>query len=80
MADNLGVSKLDVVGFNASSVAWRKSSWSIGNGNCVETAWLSTGHRAVRDSKDKAGGMLLFTPAEWLVFTDDIKGDNLKNV
>lgn len=80
MADNLCIPKRDVLGFNASSIAWRKSSWSIGNANCVETARLSTGHRAVRDSKDKAGAILLFTPAEWSVFTDNIKVEKLKDV
>ena len=80
MIDDKGVLNRDELGSNASSLAWRKSSRSLGNGNCVETARLSTGHRAVRDSKDKAGGILLFAPAEWSVFTDNIKGDKLKYV
>ena len=75
MIGDKGVLNRDELGSNASSLAWRKSSRSLGNGNCVETARLPTGHRAVRDSKDKDGGVLLFTPDEWSVFIDHIKGD-----
>ena len=40
-----------------TSATWRKSSYSGGNGgNCVEVAVLAGGRRAVRDSKDPAGG------------------------
>jgi hypothetical protein len=54
---------------------WRKSSWSIHNGNCIEIAPLVTGHRAVRDSMNKSGEILLFTNAEWVGFISKIKGD-----
>ena len=53
-----------------TSTAWRKSSYSGGNGgNCVEVAVLAGGGRAVRDSKDPAGPALTFSPAEWHAFT-----------
>ena len=43
---------------------WRKSTFSGNNGNCVEVAALPDGRVAVRDSKDPAGGTLVFTRAE----------------
>jgi len=52
-----------------TGAAWRKSSYSGGNGgNCVEVAVLG-GWRVVRDSKDPAGPVLAFSPAEWRTFT-----------
>jgi hypothetical protein len=47
---------------------WRTSSRSGGNGNCVEVAFLDDGTVAVRDSKDRGGAVLIFTPAEWDAF------------
>ncbi|MFF3856252.1 DUF397 domain-containing protein [Micromonospora sp. NPDC002575] len=50
-----------------SRTAWRTSSRSSGNGNCVEVA--TTGGRvAVRDSKDRRGPTLDFAPAAWGAF------------
>ena len=56
-----------------TSVSWRKSSYSGGNGGkCIEVAGLP-GTIAVRDSKDPDGPALLFTPAEWAAFTARVK-------
>lgn len=59
-------------GDNCIEVAadWRKSSYSSGSeGDCVEVATCpSTVH--VRDSKDKEGPQLAFTPAEWAHFVE----------
>ena len=49
-----------------TSGTWRKSSYSTNDG-CVEVAFVD-GHVAVRDSKDRAGPVLLFTVAEWTAF------------
>ncbi len=51
---------------SAISLDWHKSSYSSGNGdNCVEVAALPDGGRAIRDSKDPDGGMLVLAPAQW---------------
>ena len=56
---------------------WRKSSHSGRSGNCVEIAWrLGAGsiNIMVRDSKFPAREPLMFTPGEWAVFLDRVKG------
>jgi hypothetical protein len=54
--------------------AWRTSSYSGPNGNCVEVADLRDGRRAVRDTKDRGRGpILMFTPGEWRAFVAGIK-------
>ena len=50
---------------------WRKSSHSSSNG-CVEVAH-GDDQIAVRDSKDPAGPMLLFTPLEWRAFVAGVR-------
>ncbi|HEY2668875.1 MAG TPA: DUF397 domain-containing protein [Rugosimonospora sp.] len=52
--------------------AWHKSSRSSGNGNCVEVAILGDAV-AVRDTKDRSGPVLVFTPAEWDAFVAGAK-------
>jgi hypothetical protein len=47
---------------------WRTASGSLGNGECVE-AGQGPGVVAVRDSKDPAGPVLVFSPAQWRAFT-----------
>jgi hypothetical protein len=53
--------------------AWRTSSYSGQNGDCVEVAGNLTGVVAVRDSKDRGGPVLVVGPDEWRVFTDGVK-------
>jgi Domain of unknown function (DUF397) len=53
---------------------WRKSSYSGGEGgNCVEVAEV-TSRVLVRDTKDKTGPMLRFTPDAWRRFSEQMKG------
>jgi len=49
---------------------WRKSSFSQGNGNCVEISHVggTFGGVLIRDSKDREGPMLRFTDPEWAAF------------
>ncbi len=54
---------------------WRTSSHSGGGNQCVEIAVLPGGQVAVRDSKDRAGGMHLFSAAAWTAFVAAIKDD-----
>jgi hypothetical protein len=55
-----------------SGAVWHKSSRSSGNSQCVEVAVLD-GATAVRDSKDRSGPALIFTPAEWTAFTTAVR-------
>ena len=47
-------------------IVWRKSSYSGPNG-CLEVAFVE-GQVAIRDSKNKQGPVLIFTPTEWRTF------------
>jgi Domain of unknown function (DUF397) len=60
-----------------SRVAWRKSSWSGANNNCVEVAGNLPRVIAVRDSKDPDGPALVFSRATWGRFTAVVKTGNL---
>jgi hypothetical protein len=54
-----GIPAADLVG-----VAWRKSSHSNSQGNCVEFAQLADGSVAVRNSRFPDGPALVYTRAE----------------
>ena len=60
-------------------LVWRKSSKSGGQGGqCVETANLPEGGRAVRDSKNPEGPVLVFTAGEWSAFIEGVRdGEDL---
>lgn len=62
----------DLLGVDLSQAVWKKSSYSGGNGSCVEVADLGE-HVAVRDSKDKAGPKLVFDREAWRGFVKQIK-------
>ena len=55
-----------------TSAQWRKSSYSSGNGQCVEVAPVA-GAVAVRDSKNPAGPELIFTRRAWVAFVEGVK-------
>ncbi len=54
---------------------WFTSSYSGGGQECVEVAFLADGPVGVRDSKDRTGPALIFTPSEWDAFTSTIKSN-----
>jgi hypothetical protein len=55
---------------------WHKSSYSGSNGGaCVEVARNLPGVIAVRDSKDREGPALVFTPEEWRAFLDGVRAE-----
>jgi hypothetical protein len=53
---------------------WRKSSASADSGNCVEVAaWCSS--VLVRDSRNRAGGVLEVTGDQWRAFLEQVRGE-----
>lgn len=60
----------------ASEIAgavWHKSTYSGSNNGCIERGILRSGRQAVRDTKDRAGGVLIFEPDEWQAFVDAVR-------
>ncbi|MGH3191501.1 MAG: DUF397 domain-containing protein [Streptosporangiaceae bacterium] len=55
-----------------SVTTWRKSKYSNGDGNCVEVG-QAPARVAVRDTKDRPGAVLTFSPAAWRAFAARIK-------
>lgn len=53
---------------NGCCLEWRKSSYSTNDGACVEVAGCQ-----VRDSKDRGGPVLSFTPDAWRALIQAIK-------
>lgn len=57
-----------------AKAAWKKSSFSgSASSNCVEVAQLDGGWVGVRDSKDRSGPVLVFTPGEWDAFRSGVR-------
>ena len=52
---------------------WRTSTYSGGNGSCVEAASNLPGIVAVRDSKDREGPALTMSDQAWSEFVRGIK-------
>ncbi|MGY0059232.1 DUF397 domain-containing protein [Streptomyces sp. LZ34] len=52
---------------------WMKSSYSAGNGACVEVASPVVDEVAVRDSKVPHGPALSFAPGSWSAFVSDVR-------
>ncbi|MEU6218465.1 DUF397 domain-containing protein [Streptomyces sp. NPDC047022] len=56
-----------------STETWVKSSYSAGNGACVEVKSPTTAALAVRDSKVSEGPVLAFPADAWNSFVASIK-------
>ncbi|MFJ9816617.1 DUF397 domain-containing protein [Streptomyces sp. NPDC101151] len=56
-----------------ASETWMKSSYSAGNGACVEVKSPTTEELAVRDSKVTEGPILAFPADAWNVFVASVK-------
>jgi Domain of unknown function (DUF397) len=56
-----------------TALSWRKSTRSIGNGQCVEAARLTDGRLVMRDSTDTSGPVIFYTREEWRALVKEIK-------
>jgi hypothetical protein len=57
---------------------WHKSSYSLDNGGeCVETQHTPQGHMAVRDTKDRDSGTLIFEATAWQDFITAVRDGTL---
>jgi hypothetical protein len=54
---------------------WRKASYSVGNGECVEVS-SAYGRVSVRDSKDPNGPALSYSVGDFLSFLEAAKRAN----
>ena len=55
------------------SANWRKSSFSMSNGDCVEVAFLGDDYIGVRDSKATVEQCLRFRTDTWMTFIGEIR-------
>jgi hypothetical protein len=62
-----------LAGSTVTGSAWVKSSLSFANGNCVEVSDLAGGTIGVRNSRDREGPVLRFTPNEWYAFLGGVR-------
>jgi len=58
------------------TLIWRKSSASVGAGECVEVT-LSDSYVLTRDSRDRSGTVLKLTSAQWHGLMSRIKNDEI---
>lgn len=62
-----------MINHDLSGAVWHKSSQSADGQNCVEVADNLPRVVAVRDTKDREAGTLLFTHGEWTAFLSGVK-------
>jgi Domain of unknown function (DUF397) len=55
-----------------SASGWRKSTWSLGDGECVEVA-VAADRITVRDTKSRNMEALHFSAANWHCFIEDLR-------
>ncbi|MEU6239330.1 DUF397 domain-containing protein [Kitasatospora sp. NPDC047058] len=56
-----------------SGVQWRKSTYSNGQGGCIEVSDGFSGLMPVRDSKDPSGPALVFPAEAWRSFVTAVR-------
>ncbi|WP_328957276.1 DUF397 domain-containing protein [Kitasatospora purpeofusca] len=56
---------------------WRKSTYSDGDGDCIEVSESLTDMVPVRDSKDPHGPTLAFTTTAWASFLAALRAGEL---
>ncbi|MEO7194048.1 MAG: DUF397 domain-containing protein [Pseudonocardiaceae bacterium] len=72
---------LDAITIDQLAVAaWRKSSFSGDQGDCVETALLADGRIAVRNSNDPESDIVFFTRAEMDAWVKGCKAGEFDDV
>lgn len=60
---------------------WRKSTYSMSNGQCVETTRLAGGTGVgVRDSQAVAGVVLRFGPVAWAAFLSELRASSSSEI
>lgn len=59
-----------------SELDWRKSSYSVNNGACVELAAIS-GEVLVADSAEQTRNVLRFSVRTWQLLLDDLRSGRL---
>jgi hypothetical protein len=59
------------------NLTWFKSTFSSGNGQCVECAHLPGSGMAVRDTKNRLGPVLRFAADEWKEFLASVQSGDL---
>jgi hypothetical protein len=62
-----------LAGRTVAGPIWVKSSLSYANGNCVEVSDLPGGTVGIRNSRDREGAVLRFTPDEWQAFLGGVR-------
>ncbi|MET9064010.1 DUF397 domain-containing protein [Streptosporangium sandarakinum] len=62
-----------------SGARWHKSSLSADGPSCVEVAFVNDAV-AVRDTKDRDGGTLVFRRDRWAAFVGSIKAGGLDDL
>jgi len=55
---------------------WRKASYSVNNGQCVEVA-SDRAAVLVRDTVDRSGAVIAYAPAAWRAFIGSAKAGSL---
>jgi hypothetical protein len=59
-----------------NAIEWRKSSYSVNNGACVEVM-AEPGGIAMRDSADKSGSVVRYSSTVWRDFLVQLMGGDL---